>query len=199
MPFQVVVEGDADVPVVTKIARSLALPIGKPWRMRGKDRLDACLSKYNEAAQYSQNFWWVLRDLDHDERCAALFVQSRLPDKSQHMLLRLAVRQAEAWLLADVEGIADYLAVSKNRFPKDPESVTDPKLELVDIARRSRKKDVKRSIVPAPGTSSKTGPGYIAAVIEMCDGYWEPDRARSRSNSLDRCLTRLAEAKESAR
>lgn len=55
------------------------------------------------------------------------------------MCFRIAVREVEAWLLADAEQAAGFLAVPLARIPAEPETLPDPKATLIALAGRSRK------------------------------------------------------------
>lgn len=43
------------------------------------------------------------------------------------LIFRIAVREVESWLLADIEALSLFLRVSKANFPLQPEYETDPK------------------------------------------------------------------------
>lgn len=64
------------------------------------------------------------------------------------MGFRIAVRAAEAWILADRGRVAEWLGVPAARVPHDPDSLDDPKPTLVDLARRSRRSRMRRDLVP---------------------------------------------------
>ena len=63
----------------------------------------------------------------------------------------MVVRELESWLLADAAGLAAYLGLPRAVVPSQPESVGDPKLALVNLARRSRRTRLRDSIVPYQG------------------------------------------------
>lgn len=157
--------------------------------MRGKSNLDSKLAGYNAAATFSS--WFVLRDLDHDAECAPELLIKLLGSIAPGMTLRIPVRSLEAWLMADVEAIAEYLAVSRGRIPQDVESLEHPKRELVKIARRSRRRAIRQEMVPGVGVSAIVGPGYTGHVVEFVQQHWSPERAAARSLSLQKCISAL--------
>ena len=102
----------------------------------GKPNLRRALPGYNAAARRSA--WLVLVDRDQDHACAAALATDWLPVPSQHMRLRVVVRQIEAWLLADAERFASFFAVKRHAIPTNPDSVLDAKEKRVGPAYTSR-------------------------------------------------------------
>jgi hypothetical protein len=104
------------------------------------------------------------------------------------------VREVEAWLLADREQIAKFLSVSKASVPDDPESETDPKQTMVNLASRSRRREIREDIIPRPGSGRAIGPAYTSRLIEFASSaktQWRPEAAAEHSSSLRRCLACL--------
>lgn len=184
----VVVEGLGDEPLARRILHAVGLSVGPVFHARGKPRLDARLPGYNNAARTSP--WLVLRDLDNAV-CAPALRAELLPQPSRHMCFRIAVRSAEAWLMADREALATFLAVPLEQIPADPESIERPKRKMVDIARRSRQRAIQRDMAPAVGTTAEVGPAYVSRVSEFARDYWRPNHAANRSESLRSCITAL--------
>jgi hypothetical protein len=134
----------------------------------------------------------VLTDLDTGQ-CAAALLRDWLPQpRHRNLLFRVAVREVEAWLLADRAEFASFLGVVERRIPQDAEQMDDPKAHLIALARRSRYRRVREDLVPAVGTTAKQGPGYNSRLAEFVDSRWDPHRAGQRSNSLRRLIERLA-------
>ncbi len=156
----------------------------------GKARLLTKLTGYNAAAALSP--WIVIVDLNGDARCAPDFVQLHMPAPAAQMAFRVAVRQAEAWLMGDREQLASYLRVSQRQVPTDPESEPDAKQAMVNIARRSRDRHVCADMVPTAASRRKAGPNYAGRMIEFATQRWRPDVASQRVDSLCRCLQRLS-------
>src|SRR5688500_2451144 len=105
------------------------------------------------------------------------------------------VREVEAWLLADQDHLAAFLGVARSRVPANPEGLADPKRAMVDLARRSRRRDIQEDMVPRPNSGRIVGPGYTARMIEFItdrQGGWRPDVAAGSSDSLRRCLNHLS-------
>lgn len=183
------VEGVSDAVVLQRICKSLKLQVGPTFIANGKNRLDARLSGYNNAARYSP--WLVVRDLDHDAACAPDLVRTLLPDPAPYMCLRIPVRSIEAWLLADRIGFSQFFGVQIGIVPSDPESLDRPKRSIVDLARRSSKRSIRESVVPVEGTSAEVGREYTSTIIEFATRVWDPQRAADAALSLSRCLRAL--------
>lgn len=109
------------------------------------------------------------------------------------MLFRVAVREVEAWLLADREAFADFVSAPLNKLPLNPESLEDPKQTLLGLVRRYGRRNIKNEILPAPGSKSQVGLGYNQTLSSFVMESWEPQRAAANSDSLARAHARLRE------
>jgi len=190
----IAVEGDIDAAVVRRVVAAAELSIGPIYGRRGKNHLDKSLNGYNNAAHRS--CWLVVRDLDHDAECAPELVQLLMPKPSAHMCFRIAVRQIEAWLLADRDKIADLFQLSLDVIPQDPDALDDAKATLIQLARRSRNRRLREEIVPEASTSAKVGTGYSARMIDFAANLWRPGLAALSSPSLASCLKSLERWRE---
>jgi hypothetical protein len=182
----VAVEGDLDVVVARRLIAQSGLSMGPIYVKSGKGRLDKSLGGYNNAARHAR--WLVLRDLDHDADCAPDLVRSLMPKPSLYMCFRVAVRQVEAWFLADREKMADLLQLSLDVIPRNPDALEDAKGTLVQLAKRSRNRRLREEIVPQAGTSAKVGTGYTGRMIDFAANLWRPRIAALSSPSLASCL-----------
>lgn len=189
MRLQAVVEGDTDIPVVTKLAQACGFDDVGFIDSGGKSALDARLAGYNGAAKGHP--WFVLRDLDQDAPCAPAFVRQRGFTPSKWMVFRIAVTEVESWLMADRKGLAKFLHVPEQWLPDEPDRESDPTRVIVDVARRSRRARVREQLVPAPGRSTAVGPGYEAAMIEFAALHWRLAAASRSSDSLRRAFAAL--------
>jgi hypothetical protein len=189
LPVEIAVEGLTDEVVMKRLLDQVGLPYGHTYGKRGKDHILKALNNYNQAARHSP--WVVLVDLDDEPECAPLLVRQHLPRPNTGMKFRVAVRAIEAWLLADRDTLAEFLAVSRNRLPSQPETEPDPKATLISLARQSRRRDVRDGMVPRPGSGAKVGPDYIAYLTQYVTHLWRPDVAAQHSDSLRRCIEAL--------
>lgn len=186
------VEGDLDEALLRRILAYAGLSLGKVYGRTGKQSLLQSIEGYNSAARFS--LWIVLIDLNGDFDCAPVCVQHLLPSQSENMYLRVAVRAAEAWVLGDRQRIAEWLGISLSRIPANPDSLAYPKQELVNLARRSRRRTLQSDLVPREGSGRAVGPLYTSRLIDFIQDEtngWRPDQAMAASDSLSRCVERL--------
>jgi hypothetical protein len=168
-------EGSVDEAVVRRMILEVGAQPGPVYGKNGKRHLRERITGYNNAACFSP--WIVLIDLDHDAECAPPLRSHWLRDPAPFMCLRVAVHQVEAWLLADRENIAKFLGVAASRVPRHVEPLTNAKEAMVDLARRSRRRDIRE------------GPAYASRLIEFAQGMWNPQEAARPSDSLRRMIS----------
>lgn len=157
---------------------------------RGYGQLKSGMTKFRNASHTLPHI--VLTDLDRYPCPPALLADWKATGLPARMLLRIAVKEVEAWLLADRAGIADFLGVARSKVPHHPEKVADPKRCLINLARNGRKKRLAMEIVPEAGSPTAIGPLYNQRLSEFVDSTWCVEDARSLSPSLDRTLSRLS-------
>ena len=186
----VATEGAVDTAVARRICKEVELEVATVYGEHGKQRLDRSLKGYNAAARYRS--WFVLRDLDTDVDCAPRLRERLLDSPSPGMAFRIAVREVEAWLMADRKSFSRYFGVSVGLVTNDPESVRHPKDHLVSVVRRSRSRRIRDDVVPRDRSKARIGPGYSSRLIEYVQSAWSPAAASDRSESLRRCLDRLS-------
>lgn len=107
----------------------------------------------------------------------------------ENLLLRVAVREAESWLLADHDAVRQFMG-SKGVLPKNPDDLPDPKKYVLQLAEKAHR-DVRLDMVRASGAMSGQGIGYNARLTELVSTAWSPERAAERSPSLGRARIRL--------
>jgi hypothetical protein len=110
------------------------------------------------------------------------------------MCFRVVVREIETWLFADRQRLAAFLGVPVAHVPHAPEDVADPKAAMVNLARQSRRRDVRDDMVPRPGSGRAVGPAYASRLVEFVayrEASWRPEVAAEHSDSLARCIERL--------
>ncbi len=153
--------------------------------MGGKANLKKIISKYNAAALRYPYF--LLVDLDNDE-CPPALIGNWLPHGcSPNLILRIAVHEVEAWLLADRPGLSAFLQVSEAIFPRGiSDQIPDPKQTLIEIARRSRSRQMREAIVPDPKSTSRVGKDYNGTLSQFVFRYWNINAAMQNSPSLHR-------------
>jgi len=184
-------EGPTDEAVLKRLLAEAGAVPGAVYGQNGKQSLKRDIRGYNNAALYSS--WFVLIDLDHDAPCPSALREEWLPEPAPKMCFRVAVREVEAWLLGDREWISAFLGIGTVKVPRDPESLDDPKRTMVDLARQSRRRDIREDMVPRPGSGRSVGPAYTSRMIEFTSdsGRWRPEVAAENSRSLLRCRNAL--------
>jgi hypothetical protein len=185
------VEGPVDAVVLARLIGLAGAQVGPIHVKNGKARLLQRLGGYNSAARISP--WAVLVDLDDDCECAPPIRQAWLADPSPWMCLRIAVRQVEAWLMADAEALADFLGTRSSLVPADPEAQADAKRLVVRLAARSRRRAIREDMIPREGSLRAVGPAFSSRLIEFAQSSWRPQVAEARADSLRRCRPRLKE------
>ncbi len=191
-PVNLLVEGPTDEAIVRRLLDYVGLTCGVVYGKTGKAALLERLPKYNRAAGFAP--WLAVVDLDQEPECAPLLIRSTLPNPAPGMRFRVAVHAVEAWLLADAERLAAFLAIPVARIPPDPDTLSDPKLFLVDLARASRRRIIREDMVPGAGSSHRVGPGYSGRLIEFvttAGPRWRPEVAQEHSPSLKSCIDAL--------
>jgi hypothetical protein len=186
------VEGDLDEALLRRILDHVGMSLLAVYGRKGKRFLLQSINGYNNAARYAP--WIVLVDLDRDCDCAPPCVQKWLATPSARMCFRVAVRAIEAWLLADRERLAQLLGISVAWLPTNPDCLDDPKRELINLARRSRRRAVRDDLVPRQGSGRSVGPLYTTRMIQFLQDEtagWRLDHALRVSKSLERCVLRL--------
>jgi hypothetical protein len=140
-------------------------------------------------AQLARNLYPVLCVADTDGHCPVKLLSKWLPDgATKDLSVRLAVTEAESWLLAD-PAIADFLQVPQNRLPRQPDSVRDPKSAVIQLAKRSKNRMLRTEMV-AQGRDGP-GAGYSLHLRQFASTGWNPLRAASGSPSLHRSIATI--------
>lgn len=155
----------------------------------GYGYLKRIIDGFNNAAKGTP--FLVGTDLDTYECPSALIDDWLTQPKHHNLLIRVAVREAEAWVLADRETFATFLGISVAKVPADVEAVRNPKEKLIELTRASPKKQLREDICPPPHSTRKIGPNYNARLGSFVAGSWDPAIARANSPSLDRTIDRL--------
>ncbi|WP_200391590.1 hypothetical protein [Roseibacillus ishigakijimensis] len=142
----------------------------------------------------------MLTDLD-DGPCAPELIANWMNGQMRHphFLLRVAVREVEAWLLADTANFSQFLGISANLLPEDCEMLPDPKLELLKAARRSRHRKIREDLVTQEAHGPVQGPDYNGALAKFVAENWDLSEAAGRCPSLQKLMIRLRELEQTLR
>jgi hypothetical protein len=167
-----------------------ALDVCACYQRHGQGYLKKNIGGFNSAARITP--FIVLTDLDAIE-CAPFLITEWLPYGShRNLLLRVAVREVESWLLANRDGFARYLSISEALIPLKVEDIMDPKQFLIGLARKSKKRSIREAIVPKMGSGAVQGPDYNGALIDFVRHFWDIDEAANNAASISRAIERIA-------
>jgi hypothetical protein len=169
-----------------------AITIGTSLRRGGNGYLRSRMRQFCEIAHHSPVL--IVTDLDTHACPAALRMDwlKRLP-RPASLLLRVAVCEIEAWLLADHAALGLLFGQStRRRFPDQPDTLGDPKAFLLDLAMHGPRR-VREALCAEPGAVARQGLGYNAQLCDLIRTEWQPDRAAERFPSLRRAIGRVRE------
>jgi len=163
-----------------------------PIRKNGNGYLRSKMQNWRQLASNNvDRIVLVLTDLDQKECPVALLEDwgARATPLPENLLLRIAVREAEAWVLADHEGMRKLIG-SKAMLPPEPDTLPDPKQHLLGLA-RSAPRDVRQGLLPAKNVRASKGLAYNRILVDWIGRVWNPQRAAKRSPSLQRARDAL--------
>ncbi|WP_081086845.1 DUF4276 family protein [Burkholderia stagnalis] len=185
------VEGPLDEAVAKRIVTYAGHQIGACYGRNGVGYIKTKIKGFNQAAHAAPIL--TLVDLrDTGMRCPSEVREAWVPNQHPRMVFRLVVQEIESWLLADRKGMAKFLGVPVAKVPDSVEEIEQPKVALVNVARKSRSKKVIELLVPENGLSVSVGRQYVSEMIRFATDIWDVDAARAESASLDACVNRLA-------
>lgn len=182
------VEGLVDQAVLKRILAVTGISCQRIKDYGGCANLDADIPKFLQMTR--SHAVCVLRDLDKEECAPSMLRRFGVESAAvpSNIVFRVPVRQIEAWLLADADAFAKRFKVSNAQLPRSPDELDDAKDEVLRLVRRSTSPSIKEGMLPREGYARKTGPEYAGLLAEFAEQAWEPERARTASQSLDRSL-----------
>jgi len=168
----------------------LKLHIGPLLRKDGFGYLKSKMSNWCQLAERQPVV--LITDLDKISCPSAMLDiwYGKLP-RPDNLVLRIAVREIESWLLADHQAMRKLIG-EKGKLPIEPDSLPDPKQELIKLSQLA-KRDVRSDLVKEEGAIASQGIGYNARLTELVATNWNPERASQLSPSLEKARFRLLE------
>jgi hypothetical protein len=164
------------------------LPHMKP-QPSGYGYLRTNVQAFNKAATRAPHL--LLTDLDVAV-CAPELIQQWLGGTPHpNFVLRVAVREVEAWLLADPDNMADFLRLTPKDLPSNVETVAHPKEEIVRLAALSPDAEIRESLVPRASSTATTGRLFTRCLTGYVRNLWDIDAAARNADSLLRTLRAL--------
>ena len=195
MIINVLAEGFTEEHVATRLLHYCGHELGVVYGRKGCDYVRQKASFFHHLATADTGVL-VLSDFrDTGETCVpnALqeYVLKKIPVPPKTFLCRFAVNEIESWLMADREGISNYIGVALSKVPLQPENEEFPKRTLINLSRSSRIKRIRNGFAPPVGHYSDVGPKYMNLIHEYVNNFWNIEAAMKIAKSLERCIYRL--------
>ncbi len=194
----IVVEGALEIPAALKMLEALKIPAAGifPVNKGGRNSFWRDVQRYNQAAAKLGPILGMT-DLENGP-CSSGLIKKHLPrGRHRNFVLRIAERMLESWLLADSTALARFLKIPEVLIPTNPDGEINPKLALVNLARRSPLRAMKDDLVPESGSTGIVGKGYTPRITQFIEQAWRPHEASKRSESLKRALAAIRSATNS--
>lgn len=136
----------------------------------------------------------ILTDLDRSP-CPPDLLDDWLGNttKPNSLLLRIAVREVEAWVIADRHRFARWLGIVDSIVPATPEACLDPKSDLLKLAEKSKYRELREGLLPKKNGASKIGLEYNDLLCNFVIEKWRIEEASKIAPSLERAIRRLRE------
>lgn len=164
---------------------------GQPFKKGGFGYLKKQARAFNNVARIAPVL--LLTDLDHHD-CAPEMLRDWLDvPRHQNFLIRVAVREVEAWLLASDDELAAFLGLRCACSFPHPENLPDPKRILLSFAARSSRREFREGLVHVSSDGVlRQGPAYNSLLAGFVATFWDVDRSAKKCPSLHRLLASLA-------
>ena len=192
IPINLAVEDDLSEQLLRRLLRERPVPyaIGPVFKQGGFGYLKKQTPAFNNSAKACPIL--LLTDLDQRPCAPELILDWLKQPKHPDFLLRVAVREVEAWLLASDASLRDYLGIRRSVAFPDPEALSDPKIELLKLAEESPRRDIREAIVRRDtGNNLRQGPAYNSTLSFFVDQTWSPELAASKCPSFASVLKSL--------
>lgn len=184
------VEGVLDEAAAARVLVSTNHVPGVCYGKRGSGYIRSKIRGFNDAARDVQ-YLALVDFMDTGLNCPPDVITEWVPHRRPEMIFRVVVPELESWLLADRANLAEFLRVETRLIAQNPEQLADPKRELVNLARHSRRRSVRSALVPDDGSTAQVGKLYVSEMTRFINEIWDVNSARTRAPSLDRCLAAL--------
>lgn len=193
MTIDLLVEGVVDEIVLRAILERQGLSVGTVYGRKGIGYVRERAEGIAIRGSYGSRVLIVADAMDISAPCPGEGSRMLVANPPHGTIVRLAVNEIEAWLLASRPELSAFLRVPLARVPGNSDEVSDPKQSLVNLARMSPNSRLRNMIVPREGISAVVGVGYVDAIAEFVQSRWSLESAISVSNSLRKLDARLRE------
>ncbi len=187
IPINLVVEDNLSEVAIKKVLESSQqrFSVGACYGKHGFGYIQKRLHSFNNAAKGMPLL--VLVDLESE--CPPAQINKWLDHPiNPNLIFRIAVKEIESWILADRKGIASFLGISQKHIPFVSDEIADPKDCLINLARKSRKRQLRESLIPRANSTAKVGPDYDGQLSKFVTTSWNISEASKNSDSLRRCI-----------
>lgn len=187
-------EDELSEEVGLRLSAEVGLPVGIRLRKGGNGYLRSRTPNFCQMSFHIPVI--LITDLDQ-MACPSELIAGWLRAQHHHidMVFRVAVREIEAWVMADRDALASLFGVRANIIPRDPDSLDDAKAVLLQLAGRAPAA-LRRDLLPSKGAITRQGLGYNYRLCEFIRTDWDPARAAASSTSLRRARERISELAE---
>jgi len=188
--IHILVEGQLDEAVAVRLIAYTGHEFGVSYGKQGVGYIKNKIGAFNAASKGA--IYLALVDLmDTSYPCPSEAMANWLPQRQPNMIFRFVIREIESWLLADRAALASFLSVDPKAMPDDVERLPDPKRTLINIARKSRSRNIKTSLVTSANSTAQEGIFYTSELIRFVQQELDVERACSNAVSLQRCVAKL--------
>ena len=162
---------------------------GAPVITRGYGNLKNTACRFIRAEK--SGIWSIfVTDLDQFETvhslCNNWFGLSCFRQLPSQMIFRIAVREVESWIIADKEGIAEFLNVAVANFTDLPDNISDPKQFIFKVIRHKCRNKKYKEMLPLRGQA--IGIEYNPQIVSFITNNWNIENAMNKSPSLKRAI-----------
>ena len=185
LPLTIATEDELSEAIALRIVLDFpALEVGLCVRQGGNGYLRSRMRNFREMALRGPVL--VITDLDTSMCPVALRNAWLRPlPHPPGLLLRVAVREIESWLLADHNAVVTLLGKKvERRLPDDSDRIPDPKDFILELARLAPR-DFRFDLRAEAGAIARQGLGYNHRLCGLVGSSWCPARAAKRSPSAD--------------
>lgn len=192
IPIYLAVEDDLSEWVIRRLLqeRSAAYEIGAVFKKGGFGYLKKKTPALNNLAKGCPVL--LLTDLDQNPCPPAVLAEWLPQPRNADFLLRIAVREVEAWLLATGELFSGFLGLRQGVTFDRPEELLDPKHDLLCLSEKSPRRNLREALVRRDeGGNRRQGPAYNSTLGEFVLRGWSPAVAARRCPSLRRFISAL--------
>ncbi len=187
--INLVVEDEVQHNILIKIILDQNFPfeVSAVYGLKGNSYIKKNLLAFNLASKFTP--YLILTDSDQCD-CAKTMLNDWINfEVNPNFIFRIAVREAETWLMADRKNFARFLGISHTLIPHNPEQIPNPKEFLLNLILRSKQRRIKEEMLSL-GKAIR-GAGYNNMLSEFIFNQWNVEEASRSSESLARLLRRL--------